>query len=209
MTLQRYGKMFNTQYKKTCSTTYKSVKKNAERTEGERSPPQTAVPSPREWQCPVTEGADPPPSTAKPADRAAGRPIGEAKYCRCYPHRQGAGAPKAGSASALPEGTAGAARWRAAAGWRAGAGAKATEGGAKVLAKNYIDQGQYTIYYQRFNLRNGENKVGTHQYMTNIMAPYSEALSTKNSYVKYGITDQPLVFEIPIYNSMPKSTKLP
>ncbi|MBQ6440515.1 MAG: hypothetical protein IJJ06_10375 [Mogibacterium sp.] len=87
--------------------------------------------------------------------------------------------------------------------------AKATEGGAKVLAKNYIDQGQYTIYYQRFNLRNGENKVGTHQYMTNIMAPYSEALSTKNSYVKYGITDQPLVFEIPIYNSMPKSTKLP
>ena len=86
---------------------------------------------------------------------------------------------------------------------------KATKGGAKAMAKNYIDQGQYTIYYQRFNLRNGENKVGTHQYMTNIMAPYSEALSTKNSYGKYGITDRPLVFEIPIYEGMPASTKLP
>ena len=87
--------------------------------------------------------------------------------------------------------------------------AKAVEGGAQELAKNYISQGQYTGYYQRFNVRNGANKVGTHQYMTNIMAPYSEAVSTKTSYTKYGITNQPLVFEIPIYEGMPASTKLP
>ena len=87
--------------------------------------------------------------------------------------------------------------------------AKAIEGGAKELAKNYINQGQFTGYYQRFNVRNGAGKVGTHQYMTNIMAPYSEALSTKNSYAKYGITNQPLVFEIPIYEGMPASTNLP
>ena len=86
---------------------------------------------------------------------------------------------------------------------------KAVEGGAKELSKNYISQGQYTGYYQRFNVRNGANKVGTHQYMTNIMAPYSEAVSTKTSYTKYGITSQPLVFEIPIYEGMPASTKLP
>lgn len=86
---------------------------------------------------------------------------------------------------------------------------KAVEGGAQELAKNYINQGQYTIYYQRFNVRNGAGKVGTHQYMTNIMGPYSEALSTKNSYSKYGITNQSLVFEIPIYNSMPAKTQLP
>ena len=86
---------------------------------------------------------------------------------------------------------------------------KAVRGGAKELAKNYINKGQYTGYYQRFNVRNGAGKVGTHQYMTNIMAPYSEALSTKNSYAKYGITNKSLVFEIPIYTSMPKSTKLP
>ena len=87
--------------------------------------------------------------------------------------------------------------------------AKAVQGGAQELAKNYINQGQYTGYYQRFNVHNGEKKVGTHQYMTNIMAPYSEALSTKTSYAKYGITDKELVFEIPIYDGMPASTKLP
>lgn len=87
--------------------------------------------------------------------------------------------------------------------------AKAVSGGAAELAKNYIHQGQFTTYYQRFNVRNGAKKIGTHQYMTNIMAPCSEASSTKNSYIKYGITGQPLVFEIPIYKSMPKETKLP
>lgn len=87
--------------------------------------------------------------------------------------------------------------------------AKAVEGGAAELAENYIYSGQYTCYYQRFNVKNGAAKVGTHQYMTNIMAPYSEALSTKTSYNKYGITGKPILFEIPIYDSMPKATYLP
>jgi beta-N-acetylglucosaminidase len=87
--------------------------------------------------------------------------------------------------------------------------AKAINGGASELAENYISQGQYTLYYQRFNVRNGEKKVGTHQYMTNIMAPYSEAVTTKRSYAKYGITDKALTFEIPVYEGMPSSTKLP
>lgn len=87
--------------------------------------------------------------------------------------------------------------------------ALAVKGGAHELAKNYINQGQYTGYYQRFNVRNGAGKVGTHQYMTNITAPYTEAKATKDSYKKYGITGQSLIFEIPIYSSMPKSTKLP
>ena len=87
--------------------------------------------------------------------------------------------------------------------------AKAVNGGASEIAKNYINKGQYTVYYQRFNARNGASKMGTHQYMTNIMAAYSESLSTKNSYKSYGVVNQPLIFEIPIYNSMPSSTKLP
>ena len=86
---------------------------------------------------------------------------------------------------------------------------KALDGGAKLLAKYYINKGQHTTYYQRFNARNGASKMGTHQYMTNIQAPYYEALSTKNSYASYGITSHSLVFEIPIYESMPSSTKLP
>ena len=86
---------------------------------------------------------------------------------------------------------------------------KATVGGAQELARNYINQGQFTTYYQRFNVRNGASRAGTHQYMTNIMAPYSEALATYDSYSKYGILNQPLVFEIPIYEGMPAATNLP
>lgn len=87
--------------------------------------------------------------------------------------------------------------------------AKAVEGGAYELSKNYIKKGQNTIYYQRFNVKNGAGSIGTHQYMTNIMAHYSEAYSTKKSYVKYGLSKQPLLFSIPVYNAMPSSTKLP
>ena len=94
-----------------------------------------------------------------------------------------------------------------AAGWTTPA--KAVEGGAAELSKYYISKGQHTIYYQRFNVRNGAGNVGTHQYMTNIHAPYNEALNTKESYKKYGILNQPLVFEIPVYSGMPSSTKLP
>jgi len=86
---------------------------------------------------------------------------------------------------------------------------KAVKGGAQELAKGYINRGQNTGYYQRFNVRNGSSKAGTHQYMTNIMAPYCEALSTRNSYNKYGITGRSLVFEIPVYEKMPSKTKLP
>lgn len=87
--------------------------------------------------------------------------------------------------------------------------ALAINGGAQELAKNYINQGQYTGYYQRFNVRNGAGKVGTHQYMTNITAPFTEAKNTKDSYTKYRLTGQSLVFEIPVYTAMPASTKLP
>lgn len=87
--------------------------------------------------------------------------------------------------------------------------AKAVTGGAAELSKYYISKGQNTIYFQRFNVRNGAGSIGTHQYMTNIHAPYNEAYSTKVSYSKYGILKKPLVFEIPVYKSMPKKTKLP
>ncbi len=86
---------------------------------------------------------------------------------------------------------------------------KAIKGGASFLASGYINEGQNTNYLQRFNVANGESKVGSHQYMTNIRAPYSESSSTYSSYKKYGILDEPLVFSIPIYIDMPDKTTLP
>ena len=86
---------------------------------------------------------------------------------------------------------------------------KAVYGGAKILSKDYINRGQNTIYYQRFNVKNGWLRAGTHQYMTNITAPYTESQSMAKAYKAYGLTGEKLVFEIPVYKSMPSSTKLP
>lgn len=86
---------------------------------------------------------------------------------------------------------------------------KAVFGGAKFIASGYIKQGQNSVYFQRFNVANGAAKVGTHQYMTNISACYTESISTKNSYSAYGITNESLVFVIPVYSNMPVSTSLP
>ena len=86
---------------------------------------------------------------------------------------------------------------------------KAVFGGAQFIASGYIKQGQNSVYFQRFNVANGPNKVGTHQYMTNISACYTESISTKNSYSAYGITNESLVFVIPVYSNMPSSTALP
>lgn len=87
--------------------------------------------------------------------------------------------------------------------------AKAVNGAASYLASGYINRGQNSIYLQRFNVANGLANVGTHQYMTNIQAPYSEASFTKTSYASLGITGEPLAFIIPIYKDMPKTTDLP
>lgn len=86
---------------------------------------------------------------------------------------------------------------------------KAVNGGAKFLASGYINNNQHTIYFQKFNVANGLSCAGTHQYMTNIQAPYSESYSVKKSYASYGITDEPLTFVIPVFKSMPSKTTLP
>ena len=85
----------------------------------------------------------------------------------------------------------------------------AINGGANFIAGSYINKGQNSQYFQRFNVANGADKVATHQYMTNLLAPYSESLTTKNTYAAYGITNESLTFVIPIYSNMPSSTSLP
>ena len=81
---------------------------------------------------------------------------------------------------------------------------KAIKYGASFIANGYINQGQDTLYYQKFNT--GPNATATrytHQYMTNILAPASESLSTYNSYSNLKLLDKAYVFKIPVYNSMP------
>lgn len=81
----------------------------------------------------------------------------------------------------------------------------ALTGGANFLLKNYIAQGQDTLYLQKFDVDNRHDGVLWHQYMQNIQAPTTEAKSTYNTYKKTGLlNDMPFVFRIPVYDNMPE-----
>ncbi len=79
-------------------------------------------------------------------------------------------------------------------------------GGANVISANYIKKGQDTLYLQKFNVSpTASNPVYTHQYMQNISAPTSEALSMKRLYESAGALENTFVFKIPVYENMPES----
>ncbi len=84
---------------------------------------------------------------------------------------------------------------------------KAIVGGAKWIGAGYINRNQDTLYYQKFNV---VNKVWTHQYMSNIIAPYKEAETVYKSYSKLGILNENFTFIIPYFKNMPeKACPLP
>lgn len=64
--------------------------------------------------------------------------------------------------------------------------------------------GQNTIYLQKFDVNDDRgNDLFWHQYMTNVLAPYSEAKSIYNGYQKSGLLETPMSFIIPVYDNMP------
>ena len=79
----------------------------------------------------------------------------------------------------------------------------ALKGGAGILSKGYILRGQDTLYLQKFDVDASDGTLYTHQYMQNIMAPYSESYMVKNAYSKTGALENSFVFKIPVYNNMP------
>ncbi len=88
---------------------------------------------------------------------------------------------------------------------------KSIVGGAQYIAKQYINAGQNTLYFQKFNVNPlDDSKRYLHQYMTNVQAPYSEGRSTRAAYSSLGILKDEMVFYIPVYNNMPsKACALP
>lgn len=72
-------------------------------------------------------------------------------------------------------------------------------GGSKLLARNYINVGQDTLYFQKFNVVN-KNNLYKHQYMTNVEAAISEGKKVAGA---YSDKTQAFVFKIPIYTNMP------
>ena len=84
---------------------------------------------------------------------------------------------------------------------------KAIIGGASFLAEDYIDDGQDTLYLQKWDVV-GSTFV-SHQYMQNIQAPYTESIKTYRGYNDIGLLENTFVFMIPVYKNMPSETKLP
>ncbi len=83
---------------------------------------------------------------------------------------------------------------------------KSIVGGAQYIAKNYINQGQNTLYFQKFNVKPKDaSDLYLHQYMTNVQAPYAEGRTTRAAYNTMGILSDSMVFYIPVYNNMPSS----
>ena len=81
---------------------------------------------------------------------------------------------------------------------------KAITGGGIFIGSSYINIGQNTIYLQKFDVNDDRgNDLFWHQYMTNVLAPYSESKSIYNGYQKIGLLDTSISFIIPIYHNMP------
>ena len=57
---------------------------------------------------------------------------------------------------------------------------------------------------QKFDVNDDRsNNLFSHQYMTNVLAPYSESSSIYKGYKKSGLLELPRTFIIPVYNNMP------
>lgn len=77
-------------------------------------------------------------------------------------------------------------------------------GGGIFIGSSYIALGQNTIYLQKFHVVDtSQGELFWHQYMTNVLAPYSEGKLIYQGYQKSNLLDLPLSFIIPIYNNMP------
>lgn len=79
--------------------------------------------------------------------------------------------------------------------------------GSSLMGNGYINVGQDTLYYQKFNTIN-KNSLYSNQYMQNVKAVYSEAYSTYMGYYNAGVLDSNYIFKIPVYNNMPEATTL-
>lgn len=73
---------------------------------------------------------------------------------------------------------------------------------ARDIGTRYISRGQNTLYYQKFNMTNSTSGYYRNQYMTNVMAPYSEG-GTRANKASDADKNSALNFIIPIYKDMP------
>ena len=82
---------------------------------------------------------------------------------------------------------------------------RAITGGGIFIGSSYINIGQNTIYLQKFHVHDTNNgELFWHQYMTNVLAPYSESNIIYKGYVNSNLLDLNINFIIPVYDNMPE-----
>ena len=80
---------------------------------------------------------------------------------------------------------------------------KAIIGGIDFMKEGYINEGQNTLYLQKFDVVK-QDGLYNHQYMQNLLAPTSEAANMKDIYEASNTVDCNLNFVIPLYENMPE-----
>jgi hypothetical protein len=82
----------------------------------------------------------------------------------------------------------------------------AVTGGAGWVYRNYINAGQQTMYFNKFNFNpettNHNHSIASHEYMTNVQAPLSEGRTLYNAYKSLNILDLPYKFVIPVFANL-------
>ena len=78
------------------------------------------------------------------------------------------------------------------------------KGGAKFLKEGYLNEGQSTLYFQKFDVVDNGTTYFDNQYMQNIRAANDEGNSMYKTYNSVGIVNSSFEFIIPLYENMPE-----
>ncbi len=81
----------------------------------------------------------------------------------------------------------------------------AITGGAIWIASRYTEAGQYSLYFQKFDVIDNEDGLYEHQYAQNISMAYTEAHRYFEGYASIGMLDNGFTFIIPVYENMPST----
>ncbi len=80
---------------------------------------------------------------------------------------------------------------------------RAATGGAIYIRERFIDRGQDTNYFQKFNVAHDSLTPMWHQYMQGIQAPWSESRRLHAAYANSNTLSGEICFEIPVFPGMP------
>ncbi|MDI9470772.1 MAG: dockerin type I domain-containing protein [Bacillota bacterium] len=80
---------------------------------------------------------------------------------------------------------------------------RAATGGAIYIREEFIDRGQDTSYFQKFNVAQDSQTRIWHQYMQGIQAPWSESRRMHAAYANSNTLAGEIFFEIPVFPGMP------